>query len=645
MSKLIEKEFECVFGECENIGIMSVQARDRKIEIWYNKIRFGEIKLPRFQRHEAWDKGRISSLLTTIMHDLPLGITLILEVDKEQFISRYLVTAEHKEPFPKVNEHLLDGQQRLTAIWRALHNNYEWEKYFLYVKEYDTVWTKDSPLGEDEEQQQAIKTKVFCQSRWVGIKNKLKMPIWADYAKECFKRGCIPLELFRPEDIGPEIDNWIKQALEHRRPKPGGANFESAFEKYTEEKQMLLNLINWYRETIRHYNLPFLALPSHTSKDTALNVFINMNTNSKPLTQYDIIVAEIEGLKDTSLHELQAILKTEHPAVSRYFDLSYLILNTSALIQEKAPNRVGIWDMDKKMLVENWDKMVTGLSKLAEFLESHRIYDEARLPTNAVLAVIAALYTHIPDTGDKAGQASVLLKKYLWSSFFTDRYENSAASRAYADYIGLLNIIKGVVKPNGQKAQEQDVPILNRIAFPLATEEQLLNVVWPKRVSIRGRGILAVANYFGAYDFADGSVVTPVNILKREYHHIFPDGLIEEANAYFKGDEINSTVALNCALITGKTNRTIGRKEPFTYLKERYEWVSEAIISKRLNSHLIPIAELKAGDYEGLSEKAKAQKIKKDYEDFISARAVLIMLAVEKLANGEDVTASEIVQL
>lgn len=622
---------------------MSVQARDRKIEIWYNKIRFGEIKLPRFQRHEAWDKGRISSLLTTIMHDLPLGITLILEVDKEQFISRYLVTAEHKEPYPKVNEHLLDGQQRLTAIWRALHNNYEWEKYFLYVKEYDTVWTSDSPLDEDEEQQQAIKTKVYCQSRWIGKRSKQKMPLWADDAKECFKRGCIPMDLFRPEDIGPEIDEWIKQALEHQKPKSGDPDFEGSFERYTEEKQRLLNLINSYRETIRHYNLPFLALPSNTSKDTALNVFINMNTNSKPLTQYDIIVAEIEGLKDTSLHELQVMLNAGHPAVSRYFDLSYLILNTSALMQEKVPNRVGIWDMDKKVLVENWESMVTGLSKMADFMESHRIFDEDRLPTNAVLAVIAALYTHIPETGDKAGQANVLLKKYLWSSFFTDRYENSAASRAYADYMALLNILKGNSKPSGQPFVENDVPVLNRTLFPIATEDQLINVAWPKRVSIRGRGILAVANYFNAYDFADGSAITATNVTKREYHHIFPDALIQEANEFFGEQEINSTVALNCALITGKTNRTIGRKEPLTYLKERYEWTTEAIVTQRLNSHLIPLTELKAGDYEGLSDEAKAKKIKADYEKFLAARAELIVKAVQRLTNGEDVTVSEII--
>lgn len=621
---------------------MSVQARDRKIEIWYNKIRFGEIKLPRFQRHEAWDKGRISSLLTTIMHDLPLGITLILEVDKEQFISRYLVTAEHKEPYPRVNEHLLDGQQRLTAIWRALHNNYEWEKYFLYVKEYDTVWTSDSPMDEDEEQQQAVKTKVYCQSRWTGKKRGNKMPLWADSPQECFQRGCIPMDLFRPEDINAEIDDWIKKALENKKPKSGAPDFEQDFEKFTQDKQELLNLINRYRETVKHYNLPFLALPSTTSKDTALNVFINMNTNSKPLTQYDIIVAEIEGLKDTSLHNLQEHLHASHPAVSRYFDLSYLILNTSALMQEKVPNRVGIWDMDKNILVERWDCMVTGLSKMATFMEAHKIYDEERLPTNAVLAVIAALYTHIPDTGDKAGQANVLLKKYLWSSFFSDRYENSAASRAYADYIGLLNILKQNLKSNGQPFTENDVPVLNKTLFPLATEEQLINVAWPKRVSIRGRGILAVANYFNAYDFADGSTITALNVAKREYHHIFPDALIQEANEFFGEQEINSTVALNCALITGKTNRTIGRKEPLTYLKERYEWTTEAIVSQRLHSHIIPLAELKAGDYEGLSDEAKAKKIKTDYEKFLVARAELIVKAVQRLTNGEDVTMSEI---
>ena len=620
---------------------MSVEARDRKIENWYSKIRFGEIKLPRFQRHEAWDNGRIRSLLRTVIHDLPLGITLVLEVDKEQFISRYLVTAEFKTPpFPKVTEQLLDGQQRLTAIWRALHNNYPWDKYYLYIKKYDLLWPEDFQKDETEE----YGTSIIHQSRWVQKRTDNIMPLWADDPLESFKRGCIPLDLLRPEDIGNEISDWIDTALSNKRPTSGDENFETLFEKYSEEKQKLKTLISDYREIIRHYNLPFLALPSSTSKDTALSVFINMNTNSKPLTQYDIIVAEIEGLKDTSLHDLQSDLNTNHPAVSRYFDLSYLILYTSALMQEKIPNQRGIWEMDKNKVVEEWDKMVRGLAQMAEFMQLNKIYDQDRLPTNAVLSVIAALYTQISSVGDKGGQLQVILKKYLWSSFFTDRYENSAASRAFADYIGILGYLQVRTKPNTDQVFKLiDAPIFNRSLFPIATREQLLHVSWPKGVSIRGRGILAVANYFNAYDFADGSVITATNAGKREYHHIFPDALIQEANKFLE-EEVNSTVALNCALITGTTNRVIGKKEPLTYLKERYNWVSEVIVEQRLHSHLIPIPELKAGNYEGLDEKQKSEKIIGDYIAFLERRAELISLAVDKLVEGEDVNVAEIVK-
>src|SRR5688500_17484930 len=100
-----------------------MEARNRKLSEWYGKIKQAEIKLPRFQRFEAWDRWRIASLIQTVIRNLPLGITLILEVgEEEKFISRYLVTAP--ETGGRIHEHLLDGQQRLTALWRVFHNNY-----------------------------------------------------------------------------------------------------------------------------------------------------------------------------------------------------------------------------------------------------------------------------------------------------------------------------------------------------------------------------------------------------------------------------------------------------------------------------------------------------------------------------------------
>ena len=92
----------------------SSSAQDRQVSIWFQKIQSGEIKLPRFQRHQAWDKSRVCSLLDTVTKNLPLGVTLLLDVDKEQFVSRYLVSAPETQG--RVTEHLLDGQQRLITL-------------------------------------------------------------------------------------------------------------------------------------------------------------------------------------------------------------------------------------------------------------------------------------------------------------------------------------------------------------------------------------------------------------------------------------------------------------------------------------------------------------------------------------------------
>ncbi|MEP6627339.1 MAG: DUF262 domain-containing protein [Ginsengibacter sp.] len=604
----------------------SSSAQDRTISIWFQKIENGEIKLPRFQRPQAWDKNRICSLLDTVTNNLPLGVTLLLNVDEEQFVSRYLVTAPKTNS--RVTEHLLDGQQRLTALWRSLHNNYEGAKYFLKIPKYDKYATGDS---ED------LDSNIFYTSRWVN-KNGVTMPMWADKSSESFSRGLIPLDLFRPTDISNEYEDWVNEAILPEKPTSDSENFEAKLEAWMNLKNDIIKIIRDYRETISHFNLPFLALPTQTKKETALQVFINMNTNSKPLSQYDIIRAEIEGVKGISLDDYQNRLNSSNPNIQHYFELPFLILATSALMQDKLPNQRGMWDMKKNLVVENWDKMSIGLAKMAVFMESQGIYDKARLPTNAVLSVIAALYTYIPDSLDSRGAAETLIKKYLWSSFFTDRYENSAASSAYNDFIALKNILLNNAKENGINYSEKDVPVLDRQKYPLSTEDELAKVGWPKRENIRGRGILAVYSKLGAIDFADGTHLTRQQLIegKRHYHHVFPDALLKEAN-------IESFLALNCSLITDKTNLNISNKEPYRYLKERYNWTSEEIVHSRLKSHLIPISELKNGGYAELSETDKIEKIQTDFESFISKRAKYVVNAINRLAEGLDIHANDII--
>lgn len=590
----------------------SSKAQDRTLGVWFQDIQQGRVKLPRFQRFEAWDRGRITSFLNTVINNLPVGVTLALDVEgKEKFESRYIATSDPETP-GTVNQHLLDGQQRLTAFWRAMHNNYEWETFFVYLPQFD--------LGESKS---GSEIEIRCIPRWFN-KHQLRMPRWAEEPAQCFKRGFLPVSLLRPGDILTEIDHWLNDATKPLEPDDNDAQALAKYKAYTVTRDAIKAEITGLRERVSYFNLPYLSLPADTSKDVALQVFINMNTNSKPLSLYDIIVAEVESVAEKSLHALEASLTEKCPTAGRYGNVSDLILSTSALLQEKLPNTRGMIEMDKKQLLDNWTKLERGLERMASFLDSQGVFDEARLPTNTVLAVIAAAYELIPDHGDFLAKAEKLLRRYLWSAFFTDRYENTAASRAFADFKAIKALLQ---KPSFADDELATVPALNRSEFPLADVDSLMAAGWPKAAGIEARAILAVTTYLGAIDFADHKTATYDSIQKREYHHVFPDALLSEA-------EIPSYLALNCALITWKTNRMIGRKDPLDYLQERVQWADEFVVRERLKSHLISFDLLSKAHYAGLDDAAFKKKVADDFNEFLRDRANLVVAAMSALTEG-----------
>ena len=182
--------------------------------------------------------------------------------------------------------------------------------------------------------------------------------------------------------------------------------------------------------------------------------------------------------------------------------------------------------------------------------------------------------------------------------------------------------------PDLDDIELSEVPVFNRKEHELADVDALMAAGWPKKVGIEARGILAVSNYFGAHDFADSRPASFESIQKREYHHIFPDALLSEAG-------IESHYALNCALITWKTNRIIGRKDPLDYLKERVQWADELAVSNRLKTHLLSFELLSQAHYQGLEGEVLKSKLEAEFDQFMRERAQLVHQAVIRLVAGE----------
>ena len=411
-----------------------MHAHDRFLPEWFNRIRSRQITLPRFQRFVAWGHGEVSGLLTTVLRGLPSGATLILEVgDEEKFKSRTMVDAP--EAREKVAEQLLDGQQRLTALWRSLHDKYPDRTYLIGF--------------EDDPGQPSPKLPyVYGQARW--DRNGTRYPRWVDKPDECFEKGFIPIRLLRPEDIRDEIDRWIEAAIP-----------EDTQDKFAAYKN-ISNLISDLRTKVREFNLPYLALPATTQKEVALDVFIKMNTSSVRLSTYDIVVALVEEETGKSLHEHVELLAEQVPRAGDYADLPSLVLDMVALRQDRVPSQAGYRGINYTRMLEEWEVVVRGIRGMVEFLEEESVFDAERLPSYTPIPILAALWEHLPSQPDELGNTRHLLRKFLWRAFLTSRYEQSSTTNAIQDYRGMKKVLL-------DGAAKSMVPIFNADSYPLPT--------------------------------------------------------------------------------------------------------------------------------------------------------------------------------
>ena len=495
-----------------------MEARTKNIEDWFSMIREGQLTLPRFQRFEAWRPSQIEGMLENILRSpsLPIGALLVLEVgDKELFHSRPISGAPSPNGKPQMN--LLDGQQRMTALWRSLNDDYD--EFTIFV----SLENDDQP-------------EIEIVRRYLSKTGK-RMPLWADNPSECLSRKLIPASILCPGTKGEKaMEDWTEAAETN---------------KSTDRQIMRL------RQRLASYSIPFLSLPTNTDQETALDVFIKMNTSATPLKDYDIVVAQLEGAVGDSLHDMIEELKKQVPNAIDYGKVEDTALAIGALLIGKPPlKRTYLDQYFGKELSKIWDNIVSGLKRGVNFLIDESIFNEKLLPTEVILYLTSALWAQVPIDGtDKEGRARTIIRKVIWRASFSDRYLKTATTRAFADFKALSDL---VTNPHSNMLPD----LFDETQNPLPSASELIRGGWPTRKDRMGRAIVAVSLYKGGFDFADGARATADNVKRREYHHVFPKALIQ---GNFQDYEVNS--ALNCALISWKTNRKIAAKTPREYLR------------------------------------------------------------------------------
>lgn len=563
-----------------------IRAEHFTVQRWLELVNDATAQLPEFQRDIVWKQDRTVKFLNAILQDRPVGCLLVLKIaptGDAPFNPRPIEGSKPSSDKP-IEYLILDGQQRVTALWNALMETSEGRTFFISYSSTD-----------------APEVTSMARAKWH------KDP------KKCFDQGLIPISLLRytrkPEDR-QEVNAWVDNAL---------ADDEGRV--VTAEQRNLEGWIADHSEQIRNFEIPHLAMPDHTTPSQAIDTFIQSNTSSLKLKKFDIATAESLVEKHPNLRESRRRAWEEISGLKNYIDLPTigdLLLKVACLRSDLPPVES---NYSKPIVLndvaKNLDEIIEGIGWVVGLLRQDRIFDRRRLPTVVPFRVLPPLFSHLKGSSSaKQGKIRKTARAYLWRAFLTDRYKSAAANLLKEDFDGLQDVIS---HNSDLKAK---VPIWKS---RLPTINEIKRASWPTRPSLP-KSLLAVSLRRGARDIGLGAELQESNLNTRQYHHIF-------AKAYLSREApgVNPNLAMNCMLIDGRTNKEASDKPPLEYLtsligEEAGSSVSDHDLDVRLQSHLVPKNHLSVGK----------QSVAACYHNFVDQRARLLRHDIKELADGND---------
>lgn len=456
---------------------MDTQART--IEEWLRDTKQGDIALPRFQRHMVWDYKKSIKLLEAILNENPIGVFLLLEIDsiKPPFPARFLETNSHPSP-DRTKFHLLDGQQRITSLFKILNNEDNNNTFYMKFRH------KEESIEFDSIERAARNSKK--NKKIIGVPSKE------------FDNHWIPMHILNPTTDENLISNWLEEI-----------SLSSA------EKGNVKKLCTKNKQKIAETIIPYFHLPLSTKPENAINIYINLNTQSVKLTAFYTTVARMEQDVEESLLEIIESLEEKVPPLSgmESSDPGNLFLKIGCLKQKKAPTDGQYKRLDLQSLYETRDEIINGISWAVEEINKLGIAKGKQLPTSIPLRVLPAIHESFKKKGRAQKARAIEIKnRYLWHAFLTERYEKSVNTRLKEDSDDLKELLenKDSVDKHFEKWEEY-----------LPNDNKIREAGWPGNAGRLSRTILVACTLLGAKDIWTDEKLNYSNEADWNLDHIF----------------------------------------------------------------------------------------------------------------------------
>ncbi len=578
-------------------------SNDTNISELMTDVGSGKIQLPDFQRGWTWDDNRIRGILASLTQGYPMGAIMSLQYGSESVRFKYRTIEGVKVEGVKPDFLVLDGQQRLTSMWRATCSpdpvKTRTEKgadiyryYYLKINDCldDSVDRVDAIIGVPADKM--IRSN-FNRTIDLDVSSRE-----LEYENEMF-----PVNIVFNSS---ETLDWVFGYMAH---------YQNAPEYMLKLKRFQNEILN----VMTGYKLPVIRLDKSTPREAVCKVFENVNTGGVALTVFELVTATFAtyefDLREDWRKCSEVIWGKNDPLNT---DVMYG-LNESAFLQTvtlyssfkqkdlhpdtaKAISckRKDILDLPFEQYKENRDTVLEGFRMARRFLFSQYVFRQRDLPYATQLIPLAAICAVIGQSVYDKPKTQDILSQWFWCGIMGEMYGGANETRYANDIDDVVRAIRG---------EEVAIRTINSSFF---SATRLLSLT--TRLSAAYKGIMALIYKEQCRDFMNGTamdVVKSMDLLP-DIHHIFP-----EAYCYnrYKREKWNCIV--NKTPILPASNRSIGGSAPSIYLKRIMTEanIDEEQLRQRIESHLI--------DYDALSTD--------DFDTYFIDRAKKLLTIIEKV--------------
>ncbi len=579
------------------------------------QLREGRFVIPDFQREFEWKPWDIRDLMRSIFLDYYIGSLLLWTGEKKNFEALSCEPVYGYEGREKAEYIVLDGQQRLTAMYYAFLAPDKplptrANRYYFFVRidrfmahEYDNAFEYD----------------------WSKRRAKLITNREQQYANHIF-----PLAVVGEE--GWALPNWVQEYEKHWREVAAEAK-QSGEDDQHQEATLNAKNASAFGEHIKvlteQYQISYIELDQQLGVDKVCDIFTKINSKGIQLDTFDLMNAL---LKPKGL-QLKHMWRTAAPRLEFVASnkMNVYILQVMSILRQGycSPNylyfllpgsekpvrdpdgtrRKEVLVADTTAFTQRWDDAVAALEaaiKLLRHPQEFGAISSNYLPYVSIIPVFSAIQAHVRELSDSQKlEAQFKVRHWYWAAVFLNRYSGSVESTAARDFLDLKAWMDNDESEPGL-IQEFRIRFRN---LDLRSEVRRGTSIY--------NGIFNLLIIQGARDWVNGNVPQFDDL---DDHHIIP---VSKATELGVGGGLIHSI-LNRTPLSSETNRRIiGNRLPNEYLPELIKQNGKDTVHSILESHFISPAAFNVLLCNPFTED--------DYEEFIAERQRTFLEAIENL--------------